>query len=368
MAYSIDTRTLQPGDIYIPVKGEHFDGHDFIEEAKRKGASQILDVDIGQYAAQHRQKFNVPVIAITGSSGKTTTKDLLAAVLGQKYGLIKSAENQNNEIGVPLTLLKIDQTTELAIAEMAMRGTGQIAYLTDLAAPTHAIITNIGWTHIELLGSRDNIAQAKAEVIRPGMTVFLNERDDYYNPFCQLAAERQASVISYTSEKIVDINRAAVTAIAKHFGLTDEQIAQGLKQFQSSPHRQKILTSGDITIIDDTYNANPDALRFALQVLRETTAKRRIAVLGDMLELGDWAETLHKQTDTGGIDIVYTYGELAKNIPHQEHFTDKTKLITKLKKFLKAGDIVLVKGSRSLQMETVVEELMSSKKPAAKTP
>ena len=357
MAYSTDTRTLQPGDIFIPVKGEHFDGHDFIAEAKRKGAGQILDVDLGEFSAQHRQKYNIPVIAVTGSSGKTTTKDLLAAVLGQKYKLVKSSENQNNEIGVPLTLLKIDETTELAVVEMAMRGAGQIAYLAKLAAPTHAIITNIGWTHIELLGSRDNIAQAKAEVIRPGMTIFLNEQDDYFKFLRRTAHERSAQVISFHSPKIQDINQAAVTAIAKYFGLTAGQIAQGLQQYQSSPHRQKILTRGEITVIDDTYNANPDALHFALQVLRETPAQRRIAVLGDMLELGAWAETLHKQVATGGIDLVYTYGALAQNIPHQEHFTDKAELTAKLKATLRAGDAVLVKGSRAMQMETIVREI-----------
>jgi UDP-N-acetylmuramoyl-tripeptide--D-alanyl-D-alanine ligase len=254
-------------------------------------------------------------------------------------------------------LLNIGQTTELAIVETAMRGPGQIAYLVELAAPTHAVITNIGWAHIELLGSRDNIAQAKAEVIRPGITVFLNKGDDYYDYLCRVATERKAVIISYASEKIININRAAITAVAKHFDMTDEQISQGLKQYQASPHRQKILTSGDITIIDDTYNANPDAMHFALQILRETPAKRRIAVLGDMLELGDWAEALHKQVDIGGIDIVYTYGDLAKNIPHQEHFTDKTKLTAKLKETLRAGDAMLIKGSRSMQMEAIVEDM-----------
>ncbi|GBR76553.1 UDP-N-acetylmuramoyl-tripeptide--D-alanyl-D-alanine ligase, partial [Candidatus Termititenax persephonae] len=142
MAYSIDTRTLRPGDIYIPVRGRRFDGHDFIDEARRKGASQILDVDLAEYAAARRQKYHIPLLAITGSSGKTTTKDMLAAVLRQKYRLSQSAENQNNEIGVPLTLLKIEEQTELAIVEMAMRGKGQIAALAKIARPTHAIITN----------------------------------------------------------------------------------------------------------------------------------------------------------------------------------------------------------------------------------
>ncbi|GBR74411.1 hypothetical protein NO1_1589 [Candidatus Termititenax aidoneus] len=357
MAYSIDTRTLRPGDIYIPVKGARFDGHDFIDEALRKGASKILDVDLGQFAAEQRLKYAIPVLAVTGSSGKTTTKDLLAAALGQKFNLIKSAENQNNEIGVPLTLLKITQQTELAVVEMAMRGAGQIDYLTKIAKPTHAIITNIGWTHIELLGGRDNIAQAKAEVIQPNMTIFLNENDDYYAYLSKAANERNARVIGYKSAKILDINKAAATAAAKHFGLTDGQIAAGLVRYQPSPQRQKIIEHNGVIIIDDTYNANPDATNFALQVLRETPAARRIAVLGDMLELGGWAEKLHRQIDTSSLDIVYTYGKLSENIPHREHFTDKAVLVKKLKELLRPGDAVLIKGSRGLQMETIIQEL-----------
>ncbi|MDR1452396.1 MAG: UDP-N-acetylmuramoyl-tripeptide--D-alanyl-D-alanine ligase [Candidatus Margulisbacteria bacterium] len=358
MRYSIDTRTLQPGDIFIPVKGGHFDGHDFIAEARRKGAGQILDVDLGQFATEQRRKYNIPIIAVTGSSGKTTTKDLLAAVLGQRFNLIKSAENQNNEIGVPLTLLKIEEHTELAVVEMAMRGAGQIEYLSRIARPTHAVITNIGWTHIELLGSRNSIAQAKAEIIQPDMTIFLNENDDYFTYLRQIAGARNARVIGYKSAKILDINKAAVTAVAKHFGLTDEQIAAGLARGQSSPHRQKIIKHNGLTLIDDTYNANPDAVNFALQALRETPAARRIAVLGDMLELGGWAETLHKQINTAGLDMVYTCGQLSANIPQQEHFTDKGALVKKLKETLRPGDVVLCKGSRGLQMETIVQELL----------
>ncbi|MDR2429228.1 MAG: UDP-N-acetylmuramoyl-tripeptide--D-alanyl-D-alanine ligase, partial [Candidatus Margulisbacteria bacterium] len=351
---------LRPGDIFIPVKGARFDGHDFIAEARRKGASQILDVDLGQFAAAHRLKHNIPVIAITGSSGKTTTKDLLAAALGQKFNLIKSAENQNNEIGVPLTLLKIEKRTELAVVEMAMRGAGQIEYLAKIAQPTHAVITNIGWTHVELLGSRDNIAQAKAEVIQPDMTIFLNENDDYYVYLSKIADARNARVIGYKSAKILDSNKAAVTAVARHFGLTDEQIAAGLAQSQSSPHRQKIIRRNGLTLIDDTYNANPDSLNFALQVLRETPAARRVAVLGDMLELGSRAEKLHQQIDVTGLDIVYTYGQLSANIPQQEHFTDKAALAQKLKEILRPGDVVLCKGSRGLQMETIVQDLLAA--------
>ncbi|MDR2431853.1 MAG: UDP-N-acetylmuramoyl-tripeptide--D-alanyl-D-alanine ligase [Candidatus Margulisbacteria bacterium] len=359
MAYSIDTRTLKSGDVFIPVKGEHFDGHDFIPEALARGASQVLDVNLGEFSAAHRQKYNIPVIAVTGSSGKTTTKDLLAAALGQKYNVVKSDANQNNEIGVPLTLLKIDEKTELAIVEMAMRGRGQIDYLAGLAKPTHAVITNIGRTHIELLGSADNIARAKAEVIRAGMTIFLNEKDAYYQYLADTAAARNAKVAPYSSARILDINEAAARTVAGYFGLSEAEIAAGLKPCQPSPHRQKISERGGVIIIDDTYNANPDAVDFALQALRETPAKRRIAVLGDMLELGAWAEKLHKQVDVSGIDLVYTLGRLAARIPCHKNFTDKTQLAQELQNILRPGDAVLVKGSRSLGMETIVQELLN---------
>ena len=180
MAYSIDSRTIQPGDIFIPIKGENFDGHDFIEEALRRGAAQVLDVDLGQFAKEQRSKLQIPIIAVTGSSGKTTAKELLATVLGQRFKVLKSAKNFNNEIGVPLTLLQIEPEHELAIIELGMRGQGEIAYLADIVQPTHVLITNIGYSHIERLGSQQAIAEAKAEVISSGQRVFLNSADSYY--------------------------------------------------------------------------------------------------------------------------------------------------------------------------------------------
>lgn len=361
MAYSIDSRTIQPGDIFIPVKGEKFDGHDFIEQVKAKGAT-VLDVDLGKFAHEHRRKFNIPIIAVTGSAGKTTTKDMLAAVLAQKYNLVKSAENQNNEIGVPLTLLKIEPQHELAIIEMAMRGLGQIEYLAQLTEPTHAVITNIGFTHIELLKTREAIATAKSEVINKNVTVFLNRRDDYFDFLKDTADSKHATVIPYTYERTTEANQAAVVAIAKHFGLTDEQISKGLSGYQSSSHRLRTIGSqkyAGVTIIDDTYNSNPDGLTFALNIARETPAKRRIAVLGDMKELGEFNKILHEQVRTDGFDLVFGYGELASYFKHSKNFKTEQKeaLIKELSTVLQPGDLLLIKGSRSMQMEEIVEAL-----------
>jgi UDP-N-acetylmuramoyl-tripeptide--D-alanyl-D-alanine ligase len=363
MAYSIDTRTLQPGDIFIPVKGPNFDGHAFIAEANRKGASQILDVDLGVFAREHRLKYKIPVIAITGSAGKTTTKDMLAAVLGQKFKLVKSLENQNNEVGVPLTLLRIEPTTEIAIVEMAMRGLGQIEYLAQLAEPTHAIITNIGYAHLELLKTREAIALAKSEVIRQGMKIFLNRHDDFFEFLKEQGTAKHAIVEAFDYPKVTDANAAAVRAVAKDLGLTNKEVDTGLAQYQSSAHRLKTIQKNGITIIDDSYNSNPDAVRFALNILRETPAKRRIAVLGDMKELGDAAAQLHKAISVKGIDLVFTYGDLAKKISHTKNFTtaEAEKLISTLQVIMRPGDAILIKGSRSMKMESIVSGISQEK-------
>ena len=361
MPYSIDSRTVKPGDIFIPVKGEKFDGHDFIEQVKQKGAT-VLDVDLGEFAREHRRKFNIPVIAVTGSAGKTTTKDMLASVLSQKFNVLKSAENQNNEIGVPLTLLKIEPQHEIAIIEMGMRGLGQIEYLAKLTEPTHAVITNIGFTHIELLKTREAIATAKSEVIAKGVTVFLNRRDDYFDFIKDTADSNHATVVPYAYDKTTEANQAAVTAIAKHFGLSDTQIAQGLKNYQSSSHRLRFLKSQKyvgVTIIDDTYNSNPDGLSFALNIARETQATRHIAILGDMKELGDFGQMLHESIHTQGFDFVFGYGDLAQHFRHAQHYaTNHTKdLIATVRAIIRPGDLLIIKGSRSMKMEEIVHAL-----------
>ncbi len=363
MAYSIDTRTLKPGDIFIPVKGANFDGHNFIEAALARGAKEILDVDLTEFARKKRAELQIPIIAVTGSAGKTTVKDLLAAVLSQKFNVYKSPENNNNEIGVPLSLINIEEKHEIAVLELAMRGRGQIEYLAKIVKPTHAVITNIGWTHIELLGSRDAIAMAKSEVISKGIKIFLNKRDDYY-PFLKERAEAEdAEVIDFMPASFMQANEMTVRAVAEEFGLTQEEISRGLLTRQTSAHRLKVIVpenNKEITIIDDTYNSNPDGLIFALNYLREQAASaRKIAVIGDMKELGDYAVMLHQNIDVSGIDIIITYGELSRHIKQQRHFPlgQEKELIAYLQTILRAGDHLLFKGSRSLKMEKLIEQL-----------
>lgn len=366
MAYSIDTRTIQPGDIFIPIKGDSFDGHDFIELALAKGAKEILDVDLAEFARKKRTTLKIPIIAVTGSAGKTTVKDMLAAVLAQKFKVYKSPENNNNEIGVPLSLINITECHEVAILELAMRGSGQIEHLAEIVKPTQAIITNIGWTHLELLGSRDAIALAKAEIISKGLKLFLNKSDDYYNFLRERAEAAGAKVVGFLPESAMRANEETVRAVAKEFGLTAAQIEAGLNSMERSAHRLKIIApqnKSGLTIIDDTYNSNPDGLIFALNFLREQAgANRKIAVLGDMKELGDYALMLHQNIDVTGIDVVVSYGELAQNIKHQKHFAqdEAEQLLKYLKEILNSGDHLLFKGSRSMQMEKMVAQLVDS--------
>ncbi|MBU0580938.1 MAG: UDP-N-acetylmuramoyl-tripeptide--D-alanyl-D-alanine ligase [Candidatus Margulisbacteria bacterium] len=360
MAYSIDTRTLKPGDIFIPIKGKNFDGHAFAEEAKRKGASKILDVDLGEFAATHRQKFNIPIIAVTGSSGKTTVKDMLASVLSAKYRVLKNEENQNNEVGVPLTLLKLEQEHQIAIVEMAMRGKGEIEYLTRITQPTHALITNIGWAHIGLLKSRESIALAKSEIFLKGIHVYLNQNDEFYDFLKKEAEQKECLVKSFGSDSFIMQNEAAITTVAKDFGLSAEEINKGLELFKPSSNRMQFIKKNkDILIINDAYNANPDSMRYALEILKTKGNGQKIAVLGDMLELGDYAVAEHQKLPVDDF-IVITVGELAKNIERSEstfHLMNNQEAAQQILKLIKPGATILVKGSRSMKMEEIIKIL-----------
>ncbi|MFC1478436.1 UDP-N-acetylmuramoyl-tripeptide--D-alanyl-D-alanine ligase [Candidatus Margulisiibacteriota bacterium] len=363
MAISIDSRTLRLEDVFIPVKGPNFDGHDFIEEARSKGA-YVLDVDLAEYAAEQRREYSIPVIAVTGSSGKTMTKDSIAALLATKYKTLKTEENFNNEIGVPLTLLRLnagyekngDGVTiqkgayEAAVIELAMRGEGEIGYLTGLVRPTHVVITNIGLAHIGKLGSREKIKQAKCEVLLPteySRKAFLNRQDACFTEVKQLAEDNGWQVVPFDGDPLPQI--------AGEFGI-DGSVLKDLKVDYSAKRMETINRNG-LTIINDTYNANPDSVKWALDRLREMPG-RKIAVLGDMLELGADELQYHKEIDLDGVEMVFTFGPVfAEASITGNSYTDKQELIAGLKSHLKAGDVVLVKGSRSMKMEEVVDDI-----------
>ncbi|MFH1428206.1 MAG: Mur ligase family protein [Candidatus Margulisiibacteriota bacterium] len=383
MVISIDSRNLNPGDIFIPVKGKYFDGHDYINEARAKGA-YVHDVDLAEFAASQRMDYKIPVIAVTGSSGKTTTKDRIAALLATRYKTLKTEENFNNEIGVPLTLLRLNDSYEkngpvragskpawskgistgpkpapisikkgsyqAAVIEMAMRGVGEIEYLTRLVRPTHVVITNIGLAHIGRLGSREMIKQAKCEILLPteySQIAFLNEQDEYFPEVKQLAEDNGWTVIPFDEDPLPQI--------ADVFGIDISALIA--MQVNYSAKRMEIINRNGLTIINDTYNANPNSVKWALERLREMPG-RKIAVLGDMLELGNNEVQYHRDIDLRGVDHVFTYGPVFNdaNITGNS-YVDKKELIASLKSHLKEGDVVLVKGSRSMKMEDVVDDI-----------
>lgn len=424
---STDSRKIKPGDLFLALKGERFDGHQFLSEAVKAGAGALLvmeDPDLnletpvisaddtlkafGAIARAHRQKYKVPIIGITGSNGKTTTKDLVAAVLSQKYSIVKTKGNFNNEIGLPLTLLEMDENTEAVVVEMGMRGIGQIRYLSSLAQPEIGVVTNIGQAHLELLGSQANIAKAKAELIEalpPDGTVVLNGDDPW---ICKMSVPDQvrpirfgfdhhdldyrAAIINANHEETLfrvsgagqefDIslplpgrlnvyNALVAIIIGVTFNLTISEIQQGLAAPNLTERRLKVFYHNQLRIIDDTYNASPASVKAALEVLCQTVGPgRKIAVLADMLELGDTSIDCHQEVGEYaaklGVDYLFAYGSLAENYvsgfnsitPEKaEYFSNKAELVRELINYMLPGDSILIKGSRGMKMEEIVEAL-----------
>jgi UDP-N-acetylmuramoyl-tripeptide--D-alanyl-D-alanine ligase len=375
MKISIDTRTIKPGEYFIPIKGPNHDGRQFIEEAINKGA-KILDVDLLPYAKKYRKKLNCRVIAVTGSAGKTTIKDLLFAVLSEKYKVVKTLENQNNEIGVPLSILRADYDSEILILELGMRNKGEIAELTQIVRPTDVVITNIGVTHIEILKTQKRIAEAKAEVFRKQLNwekspryAFINFSTPYYQVLQKKAEKNGYRVLPYTGQDKPDQNINLCYTLGQHFGLTHDQIGEGLKKYKNSEHRLAITKTKEITVIDDAYNANPDGVQFALQYLKRFNG-RKILVLGEMRELGDRSEEEHVNIIQYALDaniaIIFTFGEKASVIKSNDitvyNFLDKKALHKSLLSEIKSGDIILIKGSRSTKMEETVDIVQKSLK------
>lgn len=424
---STDTRTVQPGNLFIALVGERFDGHQFIAQAVSSGAAGIvvssgaaepdnvtvIKVENTLTALQaianyHRRRYQIPVIAVTGSNGKTTTKDMLAAVLSSRFKVLKTEANFNNEIGLPLTLLKLEPGHEAAVVEMGMRARGEIRELAEIAQPTVAVVTNVGETHMEILGSIDHIAAAKAELVELIVhddLVVLNADDPRVRA---MQAKTEGRVVLYglhpeASVRAEDItaaeldgewitqfrcvsprgsfpvtlhavgvhnvsNALAAITVGGELGLKPGEIQAGLSRFIPGAMRLEIKQYDGYTVINDAYNASPLSMAAAISTLAEIGSGRKIAVLGDMLELGDTAAAAHRQIGrqaaAQGVDVVLTVGELAgqiaaaagvQGVAIAQAFQNHQEAIGALRALLQPGDCVLVKGSRGMKMETVLE-------------
>ena len=440
--YSKDTRTIKKGDTYIGIKGEKFDGSTFWKDAFENGAEtviinkinlnneknkieeyksqnkNIIQVEdtikaIGEIASQKmkimKEKNNLKVIGITGSVGKTSTKDIIANVLSKKYKVLKTEGNNNNHIGLPFTILRL-QDEEIAVIEMGMNHFGEISYLTKIAKPDIAVITNIGTSHIGNLGSRENILRAKLEILE-GMDkkrIVINNDNDLLNKWylenkgnmeihtfgiknesefkaknikleenssefiCENKGEKINIEVPVGGEHFI-LNALCGLTVGKLLDLNNEEIKNGIKDFKLTAKRMEInhLKNG-VTIINDSYNASYESMKASILNLKNMNGLRKIAVLGDMFELGDFSEKLHREVGTeilkNKIDKLFLIGNYAKFIGKEAenegykkedilYFENKEELLKYLKQNLQKGDVVLIKASNGMKLFNIVESL-----------
>ena len=436
--YSKDTRTIKKGDTYIGIKGEKFDGSSFWKDALNNGAEtviinniklneieeyekqnkNIIQVEdtikaIGEMASYkmkiQKEKYNLKVVGVTGSVGKTSTKDIIANVLSKKYKVLKTEGNNNNHIGLPLTILRL-QDEEIAVIEMGMNHLREISYLTKIAKPDIAVITNIGTSHIGNLGSRENILKAKLEILE-GMDkkkIVINNDNDLLNKWylenknnieihtfgiknesefnaknIKLKENSSEFICENKNEKInievpvggehFILNALCGLTVGKLLNLNNEEIKNGIKDFKLTAKRMEINhLENNITIINDSYNASYESMKASISNLKNMNGERKIAVLGDMFELGDFSEKLHKEVGTeiykNKIDKLYLIGNYSKFIGEEAekegykkenifYFENKDELFNNLKNNLKSGDVILIKASNGMKLFEIAEKL-----------
>ncbi|MEW6685036.1 MAG: UDP-N-acetylmuramoyl-tripeptide--D-alanyl-D-alanine ligase [Candidatus Edwardsbacteria bacterium] len=424
---SIDSRTIKPGEVFVAIKGPHFDGHQFVEEALSKRASAAIVSQeslkkiessrpivvvkdtlaaLQELARYYRKKFNLTVIAVTGTNGKTTTKEMIATVLSPKYKTLKSEGNLNNQYGIPLTLFNLSPAYQICVLEMGMSALGEIAQLCELALPSIGVITNIAEAHLEFLKNIDNIARAKAELLHalPAKGFAILNADD--KRVMAKAKETKAKIITFGIKQKAEVkvkqiseesfqtiflleddteillsllgrhniyNALAAIATAKVLGITTKEVTETLQNFKPAKLRMEHTFLSGIEIINDAYNANPTSMKLALEVLSNLPSKgRKIAVLGDMLELGPQSQTYHKEIgkfiSSLKFSLLLTVGQEAKYISEEAlkhgmkktsvwHFSQNKEAVEFLKDFLVEKDLVLVKGSRKMRLEEIIEDL-----------
>ncbi len=421
---STDSRTIGRDEVFFALRGESFDGHRFVPYAFKQGAicavvdrkADLRDIDkfplivvddttdaLGELANRHRKKFDIPFVALAGSNGKTTTKEMVAHVLGTKYDVLRTEGNFNNQIGVPQTLFRLERRHEIAVVEIGTNHFGELRRLCAILEPTHGLITNVGREHMEFFKTLNGVAKAEGELftaLKPGGVGYVNADD----PFVGKQAKKLRKRFSYAfSKKDVDVhgtllkmnakgcaefsvkekghrpftvrlsvpgkhamfNALAASAVAISHGVPAAQIQRALKSFRAVNKRMETIEVNGTIILNDTYNANPDSVVSALETLGSMKCRgRKIVVLGDMLELGPRSPVEHRKigniVERLGVDYLFTYGSLARNIfdgadaISKRHFEDKHELSKHLAGIAAPGDIVLVKGSRGMKMEQVV--------------
>lgn len=424
-AVSTDTRKIEEGTMFIALKGENFNGNNYVLDAFNKGAKiaivdevkcdlNELKEDVALIKVQntgralmdlakfYREKLGLKVVGITGSAGKTSTKDLVAAVLSYKYKVFKTKGNFNNEIGLPLMILELDSTYDVAILEMGMRGLGQIKELAEIASPDLGIITNIGISHIEILKTRENILKAKMEIATffdKNNTLVVCGNDDFLGALPEaeykivktgvgenfkigaknIALEELSSKFTvYDGEKEEEFsldmpgehnisNLMLGIAIAKELGVSFEEMKRGLKNIEATSMRLELIKKDGFSILNDCYNSSPVAVKSAIDVMKNIEGKRRIAVLGTMRELGHKSEEAHeeigKYAKENGIEKVLCFGDFSENIKEGYGegctvYENKEELIKDLLNIICDGDIILVKASRSLKFEEITKALL----------
>lgn len=424
---SADSRETARGALFVPIRGEKTDAHAHIADAFAAGAAATLTQEheaakgpgawiavpdtlaaMQKLAAAYRERFRIPVVGITGSVGKTTTKEMVALALSAERNVMKTEGNYNSQIGVPLTIFRLSGKHEAAVVEMGMSSFGEMERLAEVVAPDHAVVTNIGVSHIGQLGSQRNIMAEKlhiADRFHSGSVLFLNGDDPllaglrgktgrrtvYYGtqPWCDFRAEDvrlETGSVSFrfahsggTGRVSVPapgmhmvLNALAALAVARELGVSVEKAADALGGYRPLAMRQQIRKAGGVTVIDDSYNASPDAVRSSLGVLRGFRGGRRVAVLADMLELGNYSARAHfgvGECAASAADVLVTVGREAERIaegarsadPDMEvHvFGENGEAASFLKTFLTSGDAVLVKGSRGMRTDRIVEEILA---------
>lgn len=429
---STDSRAVGNGVLFVALIGENHDAHKFIPNAIESGCSAFIVSDLTEIdkikqkesfdvilvedttkalqdlAAYYLTTFNLKKIGVTGSTGKTTTKDMLYYICSEKYKTARNVGNLNNHIGLPLTVLGFEEGTEVGILEMGMSEFGEIHTLVDIVRPDIGIITNIGTSHIENLGSREGILKAKLEItdyFDTNHTLVINEIDDYLTREITKGAYKTVTIgnngkSDYIISDIVDhgeegieftvehhlktqhfklpipgrhnaINATLATAAAMQIGITMEQAANGLAKMELTDKRLNIKGKNGLKVIDDTYNASPDSMKAAIDVLMATRGMRKVAILADMLEMGKESPSYHAQVGEYAaqqkVDLLIAVGKDAKYIAQAAentgnqnvcYYSSKDKLMSEIGTIVHPGDIILVKGSRGMAMDQLVKKIM----------